>query len=44
MIKKNEFIWRLLDLIRKELEKNLLEEDILEDMIEKARNIIKNIL
>ena len=43
MVKKYEFIDRILYLIRKRLEKNLPDETSLSEMIEKAKIEIKKI-
>lgn len=44
MIKRYEFIEKTLYLIRKELEKNLPNEDTLDEMIDKAKKIVTKIL
>jgi len=43
MIKKYEFIERTLYLIREKLEKRLSDETTLEEMIEKTKQLIKEI-
>jgi hypothetical protein len=44
MIKKYDFIERIIYLIREKLEKDLPDKTTLEEMIEKARELIKEIL
>jgi hypothetical protein len=44
MVKRYEYIERILFLIRKKLEENLPEETTLEEMINKTREKIKEIL
>jgi len=43
MVKRYEFIEKTLYLIRQELEEKLPDESILDEMIDKAKKIIKNI-
>ena len=43
MVGRFEFIERTLFIIRKELSENLPNEDILDEMIKKAKEIIKEI-
>jgi hypothetical protein len=43
MVKKNKFIERTIYLIKRELEEKLPDEDILSDMIDKAKEIINKI-
>lgn len=42
MIKKYEFIERIIYLARKELSENLPEEATLDEMVDKAKKILKN--
>lgn len=44
MVKKYEFIERLVYLIREKLENNLPGENTLEEMLEKAKVLIKEIV